>query len=262
MSAHKAVHTFVILAYKESAYLEACIHSVLSQTIPSQVIIATSTPNAHIQQLADKHNISVMINTNGGSIGKDWNFGLQCADTKFLTLAHQDDIYYPSFAERCVSEAEKYAAEQPLMAFTRSLTYKADKEVGISIKNIIRWLLICPFHFKRCISAKAIKKSILLFSNSISCPGVFYVKQNLNGFRFNEDAKYILDWQAWYEMSLRDGAFIYVPDVLHMHREHAGSATSSTQLATLQQEEYMLLHRIWGNAALAKLITRLLVLAK
>lgn len=262
MSAHKAVHTFVILAYKESPYLEACIHSVLSQSVHSTVVIATSTPNSYIQHIADENGLQVLVNSNGGSIGKDWNFGLQCADTNYVTLAHQDDIYYPDFAARCIVEAEKHTYSKPLMAFTRSLTYQGDKEVGLSIKNIVRWILIMPFHLKRCISSKGIKQSILLFSNSISCPGVFYVKENLKAFRFNEEAKYILDWQAWYEMSQMEGSFIYVPDVLHMHREHGESATSSTQLTILQQEEFNLLKRIWGNATIAKLITRLLVLAK
>lgn len=262
MSAHRAVHTFVILAYKESPYLKACIHSVLNQSVQSAVVIATSTPNSYIQHLADENGLQVLVNPKGGSIGKDWNFGLQCADTKYVTLAHQDDIYYPDFAKRCIAEAEKNTTTKPLMAFTRSLTYKGDKEVGLSFKNIIRWILIMPFHLKRCISSKVIKQSILLFSNSISCPGVFYIKENLKGFRFNEEATYILDWQAWYEMSQMEGAFIYVPDVLHMHREHRESATSSTQVSTLQQEEFNLLNRIWGNAAIAKLITRLLILAK
>lgn len=38
------MHTFVVLAYKESSYLEECIKSVLNQKYPSKVVIATSTP--------------------------------------------------------------------------------------------------------------------------------------------------------------------------------------------------------------------------
>lgn len=262
MSAHKAVHTFIILAYKESPYLQACVDSVSRQTVTSEVIICTSTPNKHIQDIADKYGINVLANPNGGSIGKDWNFGMRSASTKYVTLAHQDDEYHANFAEQCIAMAERNINAKPLMAFTRSLTYKDDKEVGVSFKNIIRWLLIFPFHFKRCISSKSVKKSILFFSNSISCPGVFYIKENLPGFQFNEQAKYILDWQAWYDMSQMEGAFIYVPHVLHTHREHEGSATSSTQLSALQQEELDLLYRIWGSRAVAKFITKLLVLAK
>ncbi|MFR2769325.1 MAG: glycosyltransferase family A protein [Thomasclavelia sp.] len=37
------MHTYVVLAYKQSKYLEECIKSVLNQKFPSKVIIATST---------------------------------------------------------------------------------------------------------------------------------------------------------------------------------------------------------------------------
>ena len=47
-------HTFVVLAFGESDYLEMCIQSVLNQTYHSKVVIATSTPNGFIQGLADK----------------------------------------------------------------------------------------------------------------------------------------------------------------------------------------------------------------
>ncbi len=93
MSTGQAEHTFVILAYKESQYLENCLQSVLKQTLPGKVLIATSTPNSHITQIAGKYNIGVCVNKNGGSIGKDWNFGYRLAQTKYVIIAHQDDEY-------------------------------------------------------------------------------------------------------------------------------------------------------------------------
>ncbi|MFN8286425.1 MAG: glycosyltransferase family A protein [Chitinophagales bacterium] len=262
MSMPKPDHTFAILAYKESKYLEQCIQSVLNQTVSSKVLIATSTPNAHIQSLAEKYKIPVHINPNGGSIGKDWNFGFHCADTTCVTITHQDDIYLSTFAEDTLNAIRVHAEAKPLMVFNKSIVYKGDHEMGFSFKNVIRWLLIFPFHFKRCISSIAVKKSILYFSNSISCPGVCYVKDNLAGFSFNEEEKYILDWRAWYDMAIRKGAFIYLDKVLHIHREHEESATSSTHLQVLQKEEQALLTEIWGNTFMPKIITRLLTLAK
>ena len=38
-------HTFAVCAYKESPYLEACIQSLLDQTVRTDIIVATSTPN-------------------------------------------------------------------------------------------------------------------------------------------------------------------------------------------------------------------------
>lgn len=255
-------HTFVILAYRESPYLEACIASILNQSVTSQVVIATSTPNDFIQDLASRHGLPVRINENGGSIGKDWNFGLECASTKYVTLAHQDDVYGHRFAEQCLAAARRHDNHKPLIVFTASTTYTDDQAVAIPLKNMLRWLLVFPFHLKRCISSARVRKSILLFSNSISCPGVCYVKDNLSTFHFDELPKYVLDWKAWFDMSQMNGSFVYVPEALHIHREHAKSATSTCPIAELQHEERTLLTAMWGNRWMPAIISTLLRLAK
>ncbi len=255
-------HTFVIMAYKESQYLEACIKSVLNQQVPTLAHITTSTPNAFISGLAAKYGLQVIVNEHGGSIGKDWNFGYRSANTPYLTLVHQDDLYHEDFAAACLQAAQHCDKDAPLMVFNRSLTFKGDTQVKLPYKNMLRWMLIFPFHFSRCITSTFWKKAALRFSNSISCPGVFYVKKNLGDFTFNETDKYILDWRAWFAIAERPGAMIYVDKVLHTHREHEESATSVTQLATLQKEEVELLTHIWGNTFIAKAITAVLRLAK
>ena len=55
----KIIHTFVILAYKESDDLEDCIKSVLKQSVKSNIVIATSTPNDFITDLASQYGIGV-----------------------------------------------------------------------------------------------------------------------------------------------------------------------------------------------------------
>ena len=57
-----AKHTFVICAYKESAYLEECILSLKQQTVKSNIIMITSTPNDYIRTLAEKHEIPLKVN--------------------------------------------------------------------------------------------------------------------------------------------------------------------------------------------------------
>ena len=43
-------HTFAICAYKDSPYLEACIRSLKSQTVPSEIICTTSTPSRYLTE--------------------------------------------------------------------------------------------------------------------------------------------------------------------------------------------------------------------
>ena len=80
-------HTFAICAYKESPYLEECILSLKNQTVKSNIIMATSTPNEWIQGLAEKYEIPLYINTGEGGIAQDWNFAYRQAKTDYVTAA-------------------------------------------------------------------------------------------------------------------------------------------------------------------------------
>ena len=93
-------HTFVICAYKESEYLEECIQSLVNQTLRSEIIMVTSTPNEYIEMMSKKYDIPLFVNEGEGGITQDWNFALSRVDTRFATIAHQDDIYEPSYAEK------------------------------------------------------------------------------------------------------------------------------------------------------------------
>ncbi len=56
-------HTYVICAYKESPFLEECIRSLKAQTVQSEIIMATSTPNDYIRSLADEYEIPLFVNS-------------------------------------------------------------------------------------------------------------------------------------------------------------------------------------------------------
>ena len=101
-------HTFAICAYKASPYLEACIRSLLAQTVPSDIILCTSTPNDYIYQVADKYQIDVYVNEAGGNISADWNFAYEKSMTELVTIAHQDDLYLKDYTQTLLSMYEKY----------------------------------------------------------------------------------------------------------------------------------------------------------
>ena len=74
-------HTFAICAYKQSPYLEECICSLTAQTVKSNIIIATSTPNDYIKALAEKYHLSLYINQGESGIAQDWNIAYRQAKT-------------------------------------------------------------------------------------------------------------------------------------------------------------------------------------
>jgi|688.fasta_scaffold121894_1 glycosyltransferase involved in cell wall biosynthesis len=262
MKPGETLHTFVVLAYKESPYLERCIQSVLQQHTPTTVLIATATPNAHIEQLANRYELPVLINNEGGNIGKDWNFGLHCGNTPLVTLAHQDDQYLSDYASSCIKAYHKRSASKPLILFNPTIVKVNGKKPLISYKNIVRWVLLFPFHFNRCIQSTFWRTFAVRFGNSISCPGVCYCMENLKGFRFDESMKFTLDWDAWHRLSLQQGSFVYIPQALHIHLEHSDSTTNTIGTETLIAEEKALLTRIWNSKRAAEFITKLLRVTK
>ena len=96
----KRLHTFAICAYKESEYLEDCVLSLMNQTVKSEIIVTTHTPNDFIKSICDKYDLKLYINKGEAGITQDWNYAISVCDTRYVTIAHQDDYYEPDNTRR------------------------------------------------------------------------------------------------------------------------------------------------------------------
>lgn len=161
-------HTFIVCAYKESPYLEECIKSVLNQNVKSNIIIATSTPNEYINNLAKKYNINVFINDGEKGIGQDWNFGVSKTTTDYVTIVHQDDIYNNNYLEEIVKKIEKN--KDFSIAFTDYREMKNGKIIKLTKNLKIKKILLFPMRFLR--KSKFIRRRIISLGSSICCPSV------------------------------------------------------------------------------------------
>ena len=92
-------HTFAVCAYKDSPYLEECVRSLSNQTVPANIILCTSTPSPYIEEIAGRYGIRVYVREGKSDIQDDWNFAYEKAQTRYVTLAHHDDIYGPDYLE-------------------------------------------------------------------------------------------------------------------------------------------------------------------
>ena len=249
-------HTFVIPAYKDSPYLESCIQSLRNQTVKSEIVLTTSTPSVFLQDLTAKYGINYFINPDSSSISGDWNFALSKVKTSMATIAHQDDIYEPEFAER-VTDGIKQEPEA-LIAFTNYTDLIAGKIRGFSLNAFVKAAMLWPFFFSRSIRSKFGKKSILLFGDPIACPAVTFNLGALNhDFSFSKEYSCALDWYAWLELSQREGSFLYIKQKLLQHRIHPDSETTNQlSLGKRQKEEYQIFEQMWGTR-IAKVISRL-----
>lgn len=236
-------HTFAICAYKESKYLESCIHSLLRQTIKSHIIICTSTPCSYIENIAKKYHLPYYINHKSG-IGVDWNFAYKKANTPLVTITHQDDIYFPTYLETIL----KYNAQanNTIIYFTDYKEIRNNQFIGHNALLEVKRLMNYPLKFKLFQKVIYLRKFILSFGNPICCPSVTFNKFKIGNPPFNEQMKNSLDWDAWIKLSNKKGKFVYIAKPLMAHRISEDSTTTEVIAnGTRTKEDLEILCRIW-----------------
>jgi len=251
----KFQHTFAICAYKESPYLEDCVKSLLNQTMNSKVIVVTSTPNEFINRICEKYGLSLYVNEGEGGIVQDWNFAYHTSDTKYVTIAHQDDVYLPEYGMRVFKGIQKM--KKPLIAFT---DYGELRDGRVVLENKIlriKRLMLSPLKIDLFQKSKFVRRRILSFGCPICCPSVTFVKENLPETVFQKGYRSDEDWQAWELISRYKGDFIYINEVLMYHRIHEESETSIIIGDNARsQEDYEMFCKFWPKP-IARFLTKL-----
>ncbi|WP_018628331.1 glycosyltransferase family 2 protein [Niabella aurantiaca] len=253
-------HTFVIPAYKDSPHLENCVKSLLQQTRPTNILIATSTPSDHIKNIVARHHIPYFISDETSSIAGDWNFAMSKATTRYVTIAHQDDLYDKDFTKEVLTRLNQSQNKKPLMVFTGYTDLVNGAERKRSLNAFVKNALLFPFRIKNTIQNKWVKKAVLALGNSICCPSVTLDRQSIQEIQFSNRYTCVLDWVAWLALAKQKGAFIYIEKKLVKHRIHEDSETTNQiKIGKRQQEELTVLQSIWGKSIgqlISKVYTR------
>lgn len=245
-------HTFMICAYQENPYLENCILSILRQTILGSVKISTSTPNSYIQGLAQKYNLPLVVNFGTGTMVDNLNFAYSQADTRLVTLCHQDDYYDPLYLERVLATANR--GQEPIIIYTDYYEDRCGKRVESNLLLKIKRILNYPLRFKNMWSIRWLRRRLLSLGCPICCPAVTFYKPKIPGFPFTEQYKNNMDWDAWIRLSSVEGDFIYCPDRVMAHRIWESSTTTKTIANGLRErEDYEILCSLWPRP-LAKVV--------
>lgn len=245
----KALHTFAICAYQDSPYLEACIRSVTGQSRPTNVILCTSTPSAYIRSLADQYQIPLFIRQGESDIQADWNFAYEMADSRYVTIAHQDDLYGRNY----VRTMEQYLKKYPdTTLFTTDYVTVRDHSLVFGERlTLVKRLLRLPLRVPRLNHISWVKKAALRFGNSICCPACTYRKADWGKAGsgrpfFASGCRFALDWDHLITMAEEPGRFICVEKPLVYHRLHKDAATNACMKNAVRfQEEQQMFSRLW-----------------
>ena len=248
-------HTFAICAYKESPYLESCIDSIINQTVKSDIIVSTSTPCDYIKNMCNKYNIPCYVNEGERGITQDWNFAYSKCKTKYVTIAHQDDLYFEKYTENMLKIMEE--ENRPLIFFSDYFEVRNDILLKENLNLKIKRILLSPLKMKCTRNSKWIRRRILAMGCSICCPSVTFARENLPEIIFNNHFRTDEDWEAWEKISKFNGAFLYCSKALVGHRIHEESETTATIKETgRSDEDYEMFCKFWPKF-FAKILTKL-----
>lgn len=247
-------HTFVVCAYKESPYLSECINSLVSQTRSTSIIVVTSTPNKYIESTCRRFTVPLYVGNHQSGIARDWTFGLDSVDTPLVTIAHQDDVYKPCYAERMLALIN--SADRPLIYFCNYSEIRNGVEVIDNKLLRVKRAMLLPLSVDMFKSSKLIRRRILSLGSPICCPSVTFVRPNLMEPIFTEGLKCDLDWQAWERISRLSGEFLYDSKVGMSHRVHEGSETTTLiRDDTRSKEDLFMFSQFWPSWV-ARILTK------
>ncbi|MEA4821273.1 MAG: glycosyltransferase [Erysipelotrichales bacterium] len=255
-----ADHTFAIIAYKENKYLEETILSVLNQSVKTNILVSTSTPNIHIIDLCKKYNLRLVINENPRGAGNDWNNGYNASETPLVTIVHQDDIYDSNYAEKILNYANR--SQDLLILFTDYYEIREMSAISnLKILKIKRWMNLL-LRYKFFWKSRLYRKFILSLGDSISCPTVTINKSKIGSNVFDETLRNSCDYLTWVNLAEKKGEFVYLPYALVGHRIYPESATSQNIAdSSRSKEDLQIMMKLWP-AWIAKIVHKQYVKAE
>lgn len=219
----KYKHVFAVCAYGDSPYLERCLRSLKAQTVPSPVIICTSTPSAFIDRLAWKYGVPVYVRHGESNIGDDWNFAYSTADGELVTIAHQDDMYHKDYAKRLLAAYNKYP--DMTVYTTDYVIVKNGKLIKGDMMLWVKRFLRLPLRIPALCDKTWVKLLPLRFGNPICCPATSYQKKLLGEPLVQSKYRFVLDWDNMVRFAMLPGRFVCDEYPLLFYRVHDGSAT-------------------------------------
>ena len=206
--------------------------------------MATSTPNDHIKALSERYDIPVSVNTGESGIAGDWNFALSVSDAPITMIAHQDDVYESTYAEKVVEAYKK--AKDPIILFTDYGELREGQKVTSNKLLRIKKFLLFPLRARCFHTSKWVRRRVLSFGSPISCPSVSYVSERVPEKLFDKDYQVSLDWAAWEQLSRLKGSFVYVHETLMFHRIHEGSETTrQIENSGRSNEDLLMFRKFW-----------------
>lgn len=235
--------TFAVPAFGDSQYLEECLISLKKQTIPCEIVITSPNTTDYLRTISQKYAVQLAISHDAAhSIARDWSFAYNQTRTPYVTLAHQDDIYAPNYAEMFLTLADELEGNFIFLFSDYTELH------GNYANPFIKKLLLFPFSITNHINSYLFKKLLFAFGQPVPTPSVMFNKNKIGTFSFSSEFQCNMDWDAWLRLSATQGSIGYVKNRLMTHRIHSEAQTSLLiKRGIRQKEDAVIFSRLWPH---------------
>lgn len=229
MDNKEIIHTFAVCAYKDSPYLEECLISLKKQTVKSEIICCTSTPSVFLEEITEKYKIPLLVRKGDSNIREDWLFACRSAHGRLVTIAHQDDVYRRDYAEELLKLYERYPDLSVFASdyVTLKMTEKGAHPECFNSVWLVKKILRIPLRLRFAADRRIIKRSCVIFGNSLCCPSCTYNREKTGDDMFHSAFTFALDWDNLYELAGKEGRFVCSEKPLIAYRVHSGATTKA-----------------------------------
>jgi len=240
-------HAFAVCAYGDSPYLEACIRSLKRQTVPSKIILCTSTPSPFLTSMAHKYSLPLLVREGESDIREDWNFAYAQADTRLVTIAHQDDMYHRDYVKCLQGFRKRYPDMAVFMSDCAIIKNGRVQRPGTV--QLVKRLLRLPLRMHAFADRTWVKRAALMLGNPVICPSCAYDKKLLGEPLFTSAFKFALDWDTMWRLAGLRGRFICVEYPLIGYRIHEAATTKKCiENNRRSEEEAAMYAKIWPES--------------
>lgn len=237
-------HAFVVMAHGDSPFLPACLASLRAQSVSSSIAITTSTPSSFIKESAAAASAPLIVNPERGGIAADWNFALRASDARYVTLAHQDDVYFPPFLARSLDLLATVPGAA--LSFTGYAEIGDDGSRVRSRTSLTKHTLEAMTLGRRTAPGHARLRAFLSLANPLPCSAVTFDRARLGDFAFSDAFRSNLDWDAWLRLLDEGALFARTAERLVGRRHNRLTATTAlTREGVREREDQVMFRRLW-----------------
>lgn len=213
--------TICICTYNRADMLKESIESVLNQTYKDlKVVILDNASEDHTADVValfdDPRLLYIKHEKSLGGFG-NWNYALECADTDYVCIFHDDDRMLPWMIEEELKVME------------------SDATIGMVASSIVHPLTSCSMvrkseklYGRHYGQMELIREYCRIGHNNIVAPSVLFRKRSIDQYalRFRPDKGAAADWYLWMEANTHPFAVYLIHYPLLETRTHENQGTS------------------------------------